>query len=132
MTVPAQIEVIIYDAPAPTATSGCACGCGGHDQGAEPGPDHSHDPCHRVPMNLQAQALALTLEKLFPGRVTVEYINVLQDPRGPRLPQTRLLCSLVYPTPLVYIAGQGRFAGSLPADHIIAAVAELLGEPTGP
>ncbi len=77
-------------------------------------------------MNLQVQALALTLEKKFPGRVTVEYINVLKDPRGPQLPQTKLLCFLVYPTPLVYIAGKGRFAGALPVERIIQEVSELL------
>lgn len=124
-----QIDIVIYDAPAKAAASGCACGCGGH--GHSHGPDeahhhHHHDPLRQVPMHLQAQALALTLEKKFPGRVTVEYINVLKDPRGPHLPQTKLLCSLVYPTPLVYIAGKGRFAGSLPVERIVAEVAALL------
>lgn len=123
-----KITVVIYDAPARAAASGCACGCGGH--GHPHGHDHSHDPLRLIPMALQAQALALTLEKKFPGQVTVEYINVLQDPRGPHLPQTRLLCSLAYPTPLVYIAGKGRFAGSLPVERIIAEVEELLaGQP---
>jgi hypothetical protein len=67
---------------------------------------------------MQTQALSMTLDKAFPGRVTVEYINVLKDPRGPRLPQTALLCSLTYPPPLVYINGQGRFAGNLPVERI--------------
>jgi hypothetical protein len=111
-----KVEVIVYDAPtlATTSGSGCGCGCGGHDH------DHSHqgDPLEKVSVEFQAQALAMTLEKAFPGRVTVEYINVLKDPRGPRLPQTALLCSLTYPPPLVYINGQGRFAGSLPVDRI--------------
>ncbi len=75
-------------------------------------------PCKGSALKLQTQALALTLEKAFPGRVTVEYINVLKDPRGPKLPQTALLCSLTYPPPLVYINGQGRFAGSLPVERI--------------
>lgn len=78
-------------------------------------------------MELQTRALAMTLETAFPGRVRVEYINVLQDPRGPSLPQTALLCSLAYPTPLVYIAGQGRFAGALPVERIRDEVGKLLG-----
>jgi hypothetical protein len=77
-------------------------------------------------MEMQTQALAMTLERSFPGRVTVEYINVLKDPRGPRLPQTALLCSLTYPPPLVYINGQGRFAGSLPVERIREEVSKHL------
>ena len=115
-----KVEVIVYDAPtlATTSGSGCGCGCGGHDHSH--GQDHSHqgDPLEKVSMEFQAHALAMTLEKAFPGRVTVEYINVLKDPRGPKLPQTALLCSLTYPPPLVYINGQGRFAGSLPVERI--------------
>jgi hypothetical protein len=114
-----KIEVIVYDAPtlATASGSGCGCGCGGH--GHEHSHDHVHeDPLSRVSIEMQTQALGMTLEKAFPGRVTVEYINVLKDPRGPRLPQTALLCSLTYPPPLVYINGQGRFAGSLPVERI--------------
>ena len=105
---PDMVQVIIYDAPAANPSS-CACGCSGH------GHDHGagEDPLAKVSLEFQARALALTLEEAFPGRVQVEYLNVLQDPRGPGLPQTALLCSLTYPTPLVYINGQGRFAGAL-------------------
>ena len=56
----------------------------------------------------------------------VEYLNVLKDPRGPDLPQTALLCSLTYPTPLVYINGQGRFAGALPVERIREEVGKIL------
>jgi len=78
-------------------------------------------------MELQIRALALTLEAAFPGRVKVEYINVLTDPRGPSLPQTALLCSLAYPPPLIYIDGQGRFAGALPVERIREEVGKILG-----
>ena len=116
-----KVEVVVYDAPtlATTGGSGCGCGCAGH--GHEHDHDHGHtheDPVSRISVQIQTQALAMTLEKSFPGRVTVEYINVLKDPRGPKLPQTALLCSLTYPPPLVYINGQGRFAGSLPVERI--------------
>jgi hypothetical protein len=77
-------------------------------------------------MELQTRALALTLEAAFPGRVQVEYINVLKDPRGPSLPQTALLCSLAYPTPLVYLNGKGRFAGALPVERIREEVGKML------
>jgi hypothetical protein len=126
-----KVEVIVYDAPtlATGSGSGCGCGCGGH--GHEHGHDHNHGPDHddplsRVSMEIQVKALALTLEKAFPGRVTVDYINVLKDPRGPRLPQTALLCSLTYPPPLVYINGQGRFAGSIPVERIREEVSKHL------
>jgi hypothetical protein len=57
----------------------------------------------------------------------VEYINVLQDPRGPSLPQTAVLGAGAYPTPLVYLNGQGRFAGSLPVERIREEIAKILG-----
>ena len=116
-----EVEVIIYDAPAVTAGS-CACGCGGHHHDRQEGAD----PLTVVNMEFQAGALGLTLEAAFPGRVRVEYINVLKDPRGPRLPQTALLCSQAYPSPLVYINGAGRFAGALPVERIREEVGKIL------
>jgi hypothetical protein len=115
-----MVEVVVYDAPVPSSAS-CACGCGGHHHG------EGGDPLAHVSMEVQARALALTLEAAFPGQVKVEYINVLKDSRGPGLPQTALLCSLAYPTPLVYINGVGRFAGAIPAERIRDEVAKLLG-----
>ena len=107
--------------PAPV----CGCGCDHHDhQGHDQA--SGEDPLAKVSLEFQARALALTLEKAFPGRVQVEYLNVLKDPRGPGLPQTALLCSLTYPTPLVYINGQGRFAGALPVERIREEVAKIL------
>jgi hypothetical protein len=116
------VEVVVYDAPsAGSHGSGCGCGCGSHDH--QPGTD----PLAGANLELQTRALALTLENSFPGRVTVEYINVLKDPRGSALPQTALLASLAYPTPLVYINGQGRFAGALPVERIRDEVGRMLG-----
>ncbi len=132
MTASEIVSVVIYDAPTGGA-GGCGCGCGGHSHGPQHGHDHGHhhheeiDPLTTANMELLTRALALTLEAAFPGRVEVEYINVLKDPRGPRLPQTALLCSLAYPTPLVYIGGQGRFAGALPVERIREEVGKILG-----
>ena len=121
MSRPEVVEVVVYDAPA-ARSQGCACGCGGHDH------DHpeGEDPLAKANMEFQSRALALTLEAAFPGRVKVDYINVLKDPRGPSLPQTPLLCSLAYPSPLVYINGQGRFAGALPVERIREEVEKIL------
>jgi len=117
---PDPVQVVIYDAPAAKAES-CACGCGGHHHHGE-----SDDPLAGVSLEMQARALALTLEAAFPGKVKVEYINVLQDVRGPGLPQTALLCSLSYPTPLVYINDEGRFAGALIPERIRDEVKKIL------
>ena len=123
------IEIIIYDAPA-ARRDDCGCGCDHHHSpgsGQAHGHGHPHhDAFEKISMARQTQALALTLEKEFPGKVRVEYIDVLKDPRGPGLPQTKLLCSLTYPPPLVYVNGQGRFAGSLPVERIREAVENLL------
>jgi hypothetical protein len=119
---PETVEVVIYDAPGAPA-SGCACGCSGH------GHDHhgaSGDPLAGVSLEMQSKALALTLNDAFPGKVVVWYINVLTDPRGPSLPQTALLNSQAFPTPLVYINGEGRFAGALIPERIRDEVAKIL------
>ena len=121
MTLPKKIEIVIYDAPA-AGGGDCGCGCGGHHHG------EAADPLAQGHMELQTQALGLTLESAFPGRVQVEYINVLKDPRGPALPQTQLLSSGAYPSPLVYLNGQGRFAGSLPVERIREEVGKLVAE----
>jgi hypothetical protein len=127
MTATKTVDIVIYDAPS-AGSSGCGCGCGHHDHHGFQGQDHhgARDPLAKVNVELQAKALALTLEESFPGRVRVEYFNVLADPRGPRLPQTALLASLAYPAPLVYINGQGRFAGALPVERIREEVEKIL------
>ena len=117
---PDPVQVVIYDAPA-TPSSSCACGCGGHhDHGA------GDDPLAGVSLEMQAQALALTLNAAFPSQVRVSYVNVLTDPPGPNLPQTALLNSKSYPAPLVYITGQGRFAGALIPERIREEVGKIL------
>jgi hypothetical protein len=117
---PDPVKVVIYDAPEAKADS-CACGCGGNHQHGE-----MDDPLAGVSMEMQVRALALTLETAFPGKVLVDYINILKDERGPGLPQTALLCSLSYPTPLVYINGEGRFAGALIPERIRDEVEKIL------
>jgi len=119
MTPPEKVQVVIYDAP-PARTGDCGCGCGGHHHQGE------GDPLAGANMELQTRALALTLEAAFPGRVQVEYLNVLKDPRGPDLPQSTLLCSLAYAPPLVYINGLGLFAGALPVERIREEVRKIL------
>ena len=118
--IPDPVQVVIYDAPEAKASS-CACGCGGHHQHGE-----EDDPLAGVSLEMQARALALTLDSAFPGKVQVEYVNVLKDPRGASLTQTALLCSLSYPTPLIYINGEGRFAGALIPERIREEVKKIL------
>jgi hypothetical protein len=117
---PDTVQVVIYDAPAAQSSS---CGCGGHDHHGE-----ADDPLAGVSLEMQAKALALTLNAAFPGKVKVEYVNVLTDPQGPSLPQTALLNSKSFPTPLVYINGQGRFAGALIPERIRDEVEKILAE----
>jgi hypothetical protein len=123
--IPDKVHVVIYDAPAAKSSS-CACGCSGH------GHDHhgaGGDPLAGVSLEMQAKALGLTLNAAFPGQVEVEYVNVLTDPRGPSLPQTALLNSRSHPAPLVYLNGQGRFAGALIPERIREEVGKILAAP---
>jgi hypothetical protein len=130
MSAADMVEIVVYDAPT-VRGGGCDCGCDhhhGHDH--EEGHCHEHhhsDAFEKISMEMQTRAMALTLEKEFPGKVRVEYINVLKDPRGPELPQTKLLCSLTYPSPLVYLNGQGRFAGALPMERLREEIETILG-----
>jgi hypothetical protein len=122
-----MVEIVVYDAPA-ARRGGCDCGCDhhhGHDHGHG---HHHHDAFEKISLEMQTRAMALTLEKEFPGQVRVEYINVLQDPRARELPQTKLLCSLAYPPPLVYLNGKGRFAGALPVERLREEVQALLAD----
>jgi hypothetical protein len=129
MSAAEMVEIVVYDAPA-ARRGGCDCGCDHHhDQEAGPGHEHQHcDAFEKISLEMQTRALALTLEKEFPGKVRVEYINILQDPRGPTLPQTKLLGSLAYPPPLVYLNGKGRFAGALPVERIREEIQAILAE----
>ena len=129
MSAANMVEIVVYDAPE-ARRGGCDCGCDHHH-------DHEHGHCHehhhsdafeKISLEMQTRAMALTLEKEFPGKVRVEYINVLKDPRGPELPQTKLLCSLTYPSPLVYLNGRGRFAGALPLERLREEIETILGE----
>ena len=127
------VEIVVYDAPA-ARKGDCGCGCD-HHHGPGSGEAHGHghaphDAFEKISMAMQTRAMALTLEKEFPGQVRVEYIDVLSDPRGPALPQTKLLGSLTYPPPLVYVNGRGRFAGSLPVERIREEVEHLLAAET--
>jgi hypothetical protein len=120
------VEIIVYDAPA-AHRDGCDCGCDHH--GHEPWHSHGHqhgDAFEKISMAMQTRALGMTMEKEFPGKVRVEYVNVLEDPRGPALPQTKLLSSQTYPAPLVYVNGKGRFAGALPVERIREEVQAIL------
>jgi len=121
---PDVVEIVVYDAPAARRSSyDCGCDHHGHDSGQA----HEHgEAFEKISMEMQTRAMSLTLEREFPGKIRVEYINVLEDPRGPALPQTELLSSQTYPTPLVYVNGRGRFAGSLPVERIREEVQSLL------
>ena len=120
---PDTVQVVIYDAPAAQASEvapavAAAMAMTTTAPATTPWPGSAWR-CRR-------KALALTLNHAFPGRVEVSYINVLTDPRGPSLPQTALLKSQTFPAPLVYINGEGRFAGALIPERIRDEVAKIL------
>jgi hypothetical protein len=123
---PDVVEIVVYDAPAARRSS-CDCGCDHHGHDSGQAHEHGHgDAFEKISMEMQTRAMSLTLEREFPGKIRVEYINVLEDPRGPALPQTELLSSQTYPTPLVYVNGRGRFSGSLPVERLREEVQSLL------
>ena len=92
---PDTVQVVIYDAPE-APSSGCACGCSGH------GHDHhgvSDDPLAGVSLEMQAKALALTLNGRLPRPGGGFVCQRAHRPPGAESPPNRAAERQVLPRP---------------------------------
>jgi len=106
------VSVRILDLPG--GGGGC-CSCGGGC-----GPDYAAQIKQKV------DELKAALEADFPGRAGVEYVDLRQDAAEKASETGQLLVSKKYPSPLIVIDGEARFAGSILVGKIVKAVGAAL------
>lgn len=107
-----NIPVRILDLPG----AGGACACS----------DLSRTPEYAAVVQQKVADLKTALESAYPGRATVEYADLRENPAEKAGELGQLLATRKYPTPLVVIGGQPKFAGSILVPKIIKAVGEVL------
>ncbi len=106
------ITVKILDLPG--AGGGCACN------------DLSRTPEYAAAVQQKIVELKTALESTYPGRAAVEYVDLRDNPAEKAGEHGQLLATRKYPTPLVVISGQPKFAGSILVPKIVKAVGEVL------
>jgi disulfide oxidoreductase YuzD len=107
-----SVAVRILDLP---GGGGC-CSCGGGC-----GPDYAAQIQQKV------DELRAALEADFPGRTSVEYVDLRQNAAEKESEAGQLLVTKKYPSPLVVIDGESKFAGSIMVGKVVKAVAAALG-----
>ncbi len=93
---------------------GCACS-------KSPG-----GPEHTAAIMRKCQELTETLESSYPGRTRTEFIDLAQTAEAKQSEAAQLLVTGQYPTPLVVIADEPRFAGSIQVNRIVKEVGKIL------
>ena len=66
------------------------------------------------------------LEAAYPGRISVEYVDLLLSPEERLSDAGRLLTSQQYPSPVVVIDGEPRFAGGIQIKRILTEVEKII------
>ncbi|MGP8199167.1 MAG: hypothetical protein ACLQU4_06665 [Limisphaerales bacterium] len=107
-----SITVRILDLPG--AGSGCACS------------DLSRTPEYAAAVQQKIAELKTALAAKFPGRATVEYLDLREAPAELAGEHGQLLARRKYPPPLVVIGDEAKFAGSILVPKIVKAVGDAL------
>jgi len=110
------VAVKILDLPG----GGGGCSCGGAC-GSTPG-----GPVFIATVMQKCTELKKALEANFPGQTKTEYVNISQSPEEKETEAGKLLVSKKYPSPLVLINGEARFAGSIQVNRVIEEVKKIL------
>ena len=74
----------------------------------------------------KVEELRTELEGSYPHQVTVEYVDLRESPDEKKSDLGQLLVSQKFPTPLVVINGEARFAGSIIINKIVKEVGKTL------
>ena len=106
------VTIRILDLPG--ASGGCACS------------DLSLTPEYAAMLQKKIAELGVTLSDKFPGKARVEYTDLRQDETTKSSELGQLLVTKQYPTPLVIIGGQPKFAGSILIPKILKEVGNIL------
>ncbi|MFA5111658.1 MAG: DUF1462 family protein, partial [Desulfobaccales bacterium] len=67
------------------------------------------------------------LDESYPSKTRVEYIDLREHPAEKESELGQLLATKKYPSPLVVIDGEPKFAGSIQVKKIVKEVGNLLG-----
>jgi len=70
--------------------------------------------------------LKAALEASFPGQTSTKYVDISQSPQEKETVAGKLLVSKQYPSPLVVINGEARFAGSIQVSRVVKEVGKIL------
>ncbi|TSA08346.1 MAG: DUF1462 family protein [Deltaproteobacteria bacterium] len=108
------VTVRILDLP---GSGGCGCSCG----------SLSSRPEYTFLIGQKIEELKAALEAKYPGQTSVNYVNLREFPQEMESPAGRLLAGGEYPTPLVVINDEAKFAGSIVVKKIIQEVENILG-----
>jgi hypothetical protein len=106
------VTVRILDLPG--AGGGCACS------------DISRTPQYAAAVQQKVAELKTALESSYPGRAGVEYVDLRAAPAEKAGELGQLLATRKYPTPLVVIGGEPKFAGSILVPKIVKEVGNAL------
>lgn len=106
------VNVRVFDWPGLNA--GCSCCSPGTC-----GPEY-------FSVKQKSAELKEALEAAFPGRTSLDYVDLLISPEDMMSDAGRVLTSGQYPSPLVLIDGEPRFAGSILVDKIVKEVGVIL------
>lgn len=113
MTLKEKVAVRILDFP---GKSGGGCSCG----------NLALLPEYPEMMRRKAAELREALEARFPGRTSLEYVDLREAPTEAESEAGRLLATGEYPSPLVLVEGQVKYAGSVQVNRIVKDVGALL------
>jgi disulfide oxidoreductase YuzD len=113
MTKNKFVTVRILDLPG--AGGGC-CSCS----------DLSLSPEYATMLQQKMAELKAALEESYPDKTGVEYLDLRNAPAEKESEAGQLLVTKQYPTPLVMIDGQPKFAGSVQVKKIVAEVGTIL------
>jgi Fe-S cluster biogenesis protein NfuA len=112
MNNPDLVAIQILDLPG--ANGGCACS------------DLSLTPEYAAMLQQKVAELRAALVESFPGQANLEYTDLRQDTAAKNSELGQLLVTKKYPTPLVVIAGQPKFAGSILVQKILKEVGRVV------
>lgn len=106
------VTVRILDLPG--AGGGCAC------SSTPRGPEFVAALMHKC------NELKDALDANYSGRTSMEYLDISKSSEEQKTETGQLLVSRQYPSPLVVIDGEARFAGSIQVNRVVKEVGKIL------